>query len=72
MGRSQESFNKKKREKERDQKKKKKLEKRLSKKESEVSGKGPEIDWSSAPNNLTLTQEEEAAKNANKANNLNT
>ena len=56
MARSQETFNKKQREKKRLEKKKSKLEKRENRKNNE---KGSiEIDWASAPENNTLTSEE--------------
>ena len=69
MSRSQETFLKKQREKERAQKKKAKQEKRDTKRDS--TQKGLEIDWSSAPENKTLSQQESAAKEAVKSNNLN-
>lgn len=68
MSRSQETFNKKQREKDRANKKKFKIEKREAKKDN--TERGLEIDWSSAPENRTLTHEEQALKDANKANNL--
>ena len=70
MSRSQETFNKKQREKERDRKKKMKREKRDSKKEN--SGQGLTIDWSSAPENKTLSQSERKEKDDNRLNNTNT
>lgn len=70
MSRSQETFNKKQREKERAQKKQMKSQKREHKKDSGDGG-GLEIDWSSAPENKTLTQTEHSLKEANKAHNLN-
>ncbi|MGB0869383.1 MAG: hypothetical protein ACPG6V_08400 [Flavobacteriales bacterium] len=62
-----ETYNKKQREKKRELKKKMKLEKREQKKDSPK--KGPQIDWSLAPENKTLTQEEKASKEANRLNN---
>lgn len=70
MSRSQETFNKKQREKDRIQKKNRKIQKREEKKQHSESG-GLEIDWSSAPENKTLTQNEQSLKEANKAYNLN-
>ena len=70
MSRSQETFNKKEREKKRAKKKKMKKEKRESRNENVEKG-GLEIDWSMAPENKTLTPRERAAKDATKANNLN-
>lgn len=67
MSRSQETFNKKQREKDRARKKKMKLEKRDSKKDN--ASQGLEIDWSSAPENKTLTQQEVATKEAIRVNN---
>lgn len=68
MSRSQETFNKKQREKNRARKKKEKLEKReLSKENSE--SKGLEIDWESAPENKTLSHAEEEQKKRNKQSN---
>ena len=55
MARSQETFNKKQREKKRLEKKKSKLEKRENRKNNEKSS--IEIDWASAPENNTLTSE---------------
>lgn len=69
MGRSQETFLKKQREKDRSQKKKAKKEKRDQRRDSDSIGL--EIDWSSAPENKTLSQTEEVQKMANKANNIN-
>jgi len=69
MGRSQETFLKKQREKERAKKKMAKREKRDSKK-GDASG-GAKIDWESAPNNLTLTDQEEKLKSQNQSSNLN-
>jgi len=60
MGRSQETFNKKQREKNRERKKKEKLEKKENRRAS--SAGGSEIDWDSAPENKTLTQDEERQK----------
>lgn len=67
MSKSQETFYKKQREKDRAQKKKMKLEKRVMKKDN--GEKGLEIDWSSAPENKTLSQQEYASKEAIKRNN---
>lgn len=69
MARSQETFLKKQREKERAKKKKAKLEKKELRRERESSG--PEIDWSAAPENKTLSKEDEAQKNEIKLNNKN-
>ena len=69
MSRSQETFNKKQREKERARKKKEKQNKREERRENETSGL--EIDWSSAPENKTLSEKEQKIKEANKANNSN-
>ena len=67
MARSQETFNKKQREKDRARKKKEKLEKR---EERKTEGGGIEIDWSSAPENLTMTENErEQSANNKKASN---
>ena len=60
MGRSQETFNKKQREKNRNLKKKEKFEKKEMRRQS--SAGGSEIDWESAPVNNTLTQDEELQK----------
>ncbi len=67
MSRSQETFNKKQREKERAKKKKEKREKRDAKRET--SGEGLEIDWSSAPENVTLSEKEETQRANTKHNN---
>ena len=64
MGRSQETFFKKQREKNRQRKKMEKLEKRENRRAS--SSGGSEIDWDSAPVNTTMTQEEMAQKAQNK------
>lgn len=69
MGRSQETFLKKQREKERAKKKREKQEKKELRRENGSSG--PEIDWGSAPENKTLSKEEEAQKQKNKLNNQN-
>ncbi len=69
MGRSQETFNKKQREKNRERKKKEKLEKKESRRASSTGGS--EIDWESAPENRTLTAEEERQKADIKKNNNN-
>jgi hypothetical protein len=66
MSKSQETYNKKQREKKRDLKKKKKLEKRELRKDEPK--KGVEIAWASAPENRTLTQEEKASKETNRVN----
>ncbi len=66
MSRSQETFNKKQREKERARKKKLKQEKRDSRREN--GDTGLEIDWSSAPENKTLTEAERAKMESNKGN----
>ena len=63
MARSQNAFIKKKREQERAKKKKEKQEKKEARKKEEKNG--PEIDWESAPENKTLTQDEERQKNNN-------
>ena len=63
MARSQETFNKKQREKDRARKKKEKLEKR---EERKTDGGGIEIDWSLAPENLTLTENERDQQADNK------
>ncbi len=60
MGRSQETFNKKQREKNRNLKKKEKLERKEMRRQS--SSGGSEIDWDSAPVNNTLSQDEERQK----------
>ena len=64
MSRSQETFNKKQREKERARKKKEKMAKREERREN--SDTGLEIDWSSAPENKTLSAEEEQQLKQNK------
>ena len=64
MGRSQETFNKKQREKTRERKKREKLEKKENRRAS--SSGGSEIDWDSAPENKTLTQEEMKQKANNR------
>ena len=64
MGRSQETFNKKQREKNRERKKKEKLEKKENRRASSTGGS--EIDWDSAPENKTLTQEEMRQKANNR------
>lgn len=68
MATSQETFFKKQREKERARKKKYKEEKKAQKKEQ--GNTGLEIDWSRAPENKTLTNEESAKKEANKTSKL--
>ena len=69
MARSQETFLKKQREKERARKKKMKQEKKEQRRENYSSG--PQIDWSSAPENRTLSKEEENQKQNIKVNNQN-
>lgn len=64
MSRSQETFLKRQREKDRNQKKKAKREKRDTKRDQ--SNGGLEIDWSSAPENKTLTPNEEKLRASNK------
>ena len=64
MGRSQETFNKKQREKNRERKKKEKFDKKENRRAS--SPGGSEIDWDSAPENKTLTQDEEKQKANNR------
>jgi hypothetical protein len=64
MSRSQETFLKRQREKDRNQKKKAKREKRDAKREHSTGGL--EIDWSSAPENKTLTPNEEKLRASNK------
>tara|TARA_Y100000589_G_C27048839_1_gene586393 strand:+ start:412 stop:621 length:210 start_codon:yes stop_codon:yes gene_type:complete len=67
MGRSQETFNKKQREKNRERKKLEKLEKKENRRASSTGGS--EIDWDSAPENKTLTQEEMKQKANNRKEN---
>ena len=69
MARSQETFNKKQREKKRMEKKKLKKEKRENRKNDEKSG--VEIDWSSAPENKTLSSNELEFRKKQKENNSN-
>lgn len=69
MARSQETFLKKQREKERAKKKKIKQEKKELRREKTTTE--PEIDWSSAPDNKTLSKQEEDQKQKNKLNNEN-
>ncbi|TNE54754.1 MAG: hypothetical protein EP338_06350 [Bacteroidetes bacterium] len=64
MSRSQETFNKKQREKKRAQRKKEKLEKKELRRGDSTAA--IEIDWSSAPENKTLSDAEEAQKTRNK------
>ena len=64
MSRSQETFLKRQREKDRNQKKKAKREKRDAKRDQ--SNGGLKIDWSSAPENKTLTSNEEKLRASNK------
>ncbi|CAL2095692.1 Cold-shock protein [Tenacibaculum sp. 190524A02b] len=66
---SQITFNKKEKEKKRAKKKELKMMKKESRKEGKKNGL--EIDWSLAPNNKTLTQEEKVIKEANKTNYIN-
>lgn len=56
MSRSQQTFSKREKEKKRAKRKKEKMEKRAARKEE--SGGGLEIDWSMAPENHTLSDEE--------------
>lgn len=64
MARSPQSFNKKQREKEKAKKKKEKRERMEERKERRAEGEtaGGDIDWSLAPENATLSKEEEAQK----------
>lgn len=64
MARSQHSFSKRQREKDRQKKNKEKRERMEERKQQRVEGGtgGLEIDWSSAPENLTLSDKEEKAK----------
>tara|TARA_B100001059_G_scaffold231940_1_gene268769 strand:+ start:362 stop:571 length:210 start_codon:yes stop_codon:yes gene_type:complete len=64
MGRSQETFFKKQREKNRERKKKEKLEKKENRRASSTGGS--EIDWDSAPENKTMTQKEMDQKAQNR------
>jgi hypothetical protein len=64
MGRSQETFFKKQREKNRERKKKEKLEKTENRRPSSTGGS--EIDWESAPENKTMTQKEMDQKAQNR------
>lgn len=66
MSRSQETFNKKLREKKRAKKKETKTEKRGLRKSN--SAGGLEIDWSSAPENKTLSESEKTQKSQNQVN----
>ena len=68
MAKSPHSFNKRQREKDKQKRNKEKREKREERKleKAENGGGGPEIDWDSAPVNMTLSKEEEAEKAANK------
>lgn len=67
MARSQETFNKKQREKERARKKKAKRDKRDLRRDSSESGL--QIDWSSAPENNTLTEAEREQQQKNQQSN---
>lgn len=58
MGRSQQTFFKRELEKKRAQKKKEKMAKRMAKSENDSAKSGPEIDWSLAPENKTLSNEQ--------------
>lgn len=69
MAKSQNAFIKKQRELERTRKKKEKQKKRDAKKLN--GSNGPEIDWNSAPNNRTLTQDEERQRNQTEKQNNN-
>ena len=62
-----ETFNKKQREKNRERKKLEKLEKKENRRASSTGGS--EIDWDSAPENKTLTQEEMKQKANNRKEN---
>ena len=64
MARSQHSFSKRQREKDRQKKNKEKRERMEERKQqrAEGGGGGIEIDWSLAPENLTLNDKEEKAK----------
>ena len=64
MARSQHSFSKRQREKDRQKKNKEKRERMEERKQqrAEGGGGGVEIDWSLAPENLTLNDKEEKAK----------
>ena len=64
MGRSQETFFKKQREKNRERKKREKLEKKENRRASSTGGS--EIDWDSAPENKTMTKEEMDQKAQNR------
>ena len=64
MGRSQETFFKKQREKNRERKKKEKFEKKENRRASSTGGS--EIDWESAPENKTMTQDEMEQKEQNR------
>lgn len=68
MSRSQQTFSKRELEKKRAQKKKEKIEKRKEKSESDSVKSGPEIDWSLAPNNKTMSKEQIQQKERNKTN----
>lgn len=64
MSKSQHTFSKRQREKDRQKKNKEKREKMEERKNQKAEeGSGLEIDWSAAPENLTLTKEEENDKN---------
>lgn len=66
MGKSQATYSKKQREKDKARKKRAKEEKRTARKAN--AGGGVEIDWSSAPENKTLTEAEKQERDSNKAN----
>lgn len=63
MNKSLNKFKKVERERKRDKRKKEKMERKLERKESD--GKGPQIDWESAPMNKTLSNEEAMQKASN-------
>lgn len=69
MGRSQETFFKKEREKKRLKKKKEKQEKRAAKEKGDKSGI-PDIDWSSAPENKTMSEQQKNEKAQNRRNTI--
>ena len=64
MGRSQETFFKKQREKNRERKKREKLEKKENRRASSTGGS--EIDWDSAQENKTMTKDEMDQKAQNR------
>lgn len=63
MNKSINKFQKVERERKRDKRKKEKMERKLERKESD--GKGPQIDWESAPNNATLSNDEKFQRDWN-------